>query len=158
MGQPTKLTAKLQEELCKQLETCAFRGDAAALVGIGLSTLRLWLSKGANDIAKGKTRTKYAQLNEAVRLAEAKAKLNLLCTIQGIGLEAKRFEAFVKILEWRWPDQFSEHKKITVQIDKEREKLLDVAKKTLPDEWYWKLLAALDEELGAAQAGGEAEV
>lgn len=69
MGRPTKLTPELQNQLCRHLEAGHFLGAAAALCGVGDSTVRRWMAQGEEDDAPAEFRA----FREAVTRARARA-------------------------------------------------------------------------------------
>jgi hypothetical protein len=70
MGRPTKLTVALHKTICDHLREGAFRGAAAAAVGIDEGTLSRWYHRGARE-----ERGKYRELYMAMLKAEAEFQI-----------------------------------------------------------------------------------
>lgn len=76
-GRPSKLTPEVEEKLISALSVGAFRADAAAFAGIGVSTLYSWLERGEADQEQG-VASPFRALVAAVEAAEAKSDVDLL--------------------------------------------------------------------------------
>jgi hypothetical protein len=85
MGRPSKLTAKLQEQIVMTLRMGNYIETAAAFAGINKVTLYAWLKRGRKEIdrvgdgERGKRVTKneqiYVDFTNAVEVAMAEAEL-----------------------------------------------------------------------------------
>lgn len=94
-GRPTKLNAKLQEQIVLMLKMGNYTETAAAFAGINKDTLYQWLKRGRKEISRvgegehgrkvSKTEKIYVDFTDAVEkaMAEAEARDNLIIYTAG---------------------------------------------------------------------------
>ena len=173
-GPETTLTEEIVELVCSHLRNHSFRETAIACAGVSKFTVRNWIRQGVRDQNAG-VDSLFAQFVARMDEAEREAEAELIDGIQKRGLEpflksssdkigdtyeAPDWKALAWIAERRGAKRWGIKKQLTVAIDKDREKLLSVAEKTLAPDVFDKLLEALiaDEDSGddgTGEAGSE---
>ncbi len=133
-GADTKLTPEVQEKICLQLRLGNFRETAAASAGVSSRTLRNWLKAAA----EGKDPV-YVKFARELELAEAAGETRDVAKMAKAGGEDWRSIAWR--LERRYPKRWGQQLNIT--ITEELDKLLRIAERTLDDDSFGKLLAAI---------------
>src|SRR6185437_6725254 len=106
IGRPTKLTPKLQIEICTSLATGAYVETAAALHGINKQTLYDWLKRG------NKGEEPYVGFLDAVKRAEAASEQAALMKIVEAGEDPKNWTAHAWRLERKHPDRWGRRDKV----------------------------------------------
>lgn len=81
IGRPTKLTPDKIATIVEAVTAGAFRDQAAAVIGIGRTTLYDYLARGQTDLDNGVTSI-YAELQDALTRAEAQAELTAIQIIR----------------------------------------------------------------------------
>lgn len=177
VGRPaTKPTQAQIDTICDCLRKGNFRETAIAFAGVSPAIVRNWIRSGVKDLEAGED-TLEASLVTGMRKAEAEAEVNSVNAIgergfnpfvtsrssrsddKGNNSESETvappdWKALAWILERRGSKNWGFKKSLDVTINRDRAKLLDVAEKTLDDEQFNKLLAAI---AAAEDAGGDGE-
>jgi hypothetical protein len=168
----TTLSEDIIVKVCSHLRKHGFRETAIAMAGVSKFTVRNWIRYGARDVREGKESI-FADFVNRMDAAEIEAESELIGGIQKAGLEpflrssgdsgdsfqAPDWKALAWIAERRGAKRWGIKKHLTVAIDKDREKLLHAAERTLDPDAYSKLLEALiaDEESSNDGAGETSE-
>lgn len=98
-GRPTKLTPKLQREICKHLASGCYAVTACAVCGIGETTFYNWLERGA------KGEEPYAEFVASVKEAEHLAEVRAVALVQKAMVDD--WKAAMTWLERKFPDRWS---------------------------------------------------
>jgi hypothetical protein len=177
----TTLSEDIIVKVCSHLRKHGFRETAIAMAGVSKFTVRNWIRHGARDVREGKESI-FAdfvnRMDEAEQIAEseliegiAERGLNAFVrsktsrtddngnSLSSESLEPPDWKALAWIAERRGAKRWGIKKHLTVAIDKDREKLLHAAERTLDPDAYSKLLEALiaDEESSNDGAGETSE-
>jgi transposase len=115
VGRPTKLTPKLQAEICTSLGTGAYVETAAALHGVSKVTLYEWFKRGNSG------EEPYVGFLNAVKRAEAASEQAALMKIVEAGEDPKNWTAHAWRLERKHPDRWGRREKVDLTIDGEVE-------------------------------------
>ena len=93
MARPSKFTPEVTETIIKALQIGATYKDAAEAAGVDYDTYNEWIKAG-----KAAKSGRFYEFSEAVRKAEAQARLNYLSTIAQAAAKGdwKAAEAFLK--------------------------------------------------------------
>ena len=93
MARPSKFTSEVTETIIKALQIGATYKDAAEAAGVDYDTYNEWIKAG-----KAAKSGRFYEFSEAVRKAEAQARLNYLSTIAQAAAKGdwKAAEAFLK--------------------------------------------------------------
>ena len=93
MARPSKFTPEVTETIIKALQIGATYKDAAEAAGVDYDTYNEWIKAG-----KAAKSGRFSEFSEAVRKAEAQARLNYLSTIAQAAAKGdwKAAEAFLK--------------------------------------------------------------
>ena len=93
MARPSKFTPEITETIIKALQIGATYKDAAEAAGVDYDTYNEWIKAG-----KAAKSGRFYEFSEAVRKAEAQARLNYLSTIAQAAAKGdwKAAEAFLK--------------------------------------------------------------
>jgi hypothetical protein len=169
----TTLTEDIIAKVCDHLRKHGFRETAIAIAGVSKVTVRNWIRQGARDVREGRESI-FADFVNRMDQAEIEAESELIGGIQKAGLEPflkssgesgdtfkePDWKALAWIAERRGAKRWGIKKHLTVAIDKDRERLLATAEKTLAPDAYAKLLEAIiaDEESsddGTGEAGDD---
>ena len=121
-GRPTKLTPKLQEEICKAIRAGNYIETAAAFAGISKSTLYEWLKRGAREkerLAKNprakikKSEAPFVEFSDAVEKALAASEVR---DVMLIGKAAEtQWQAAAWRLERRFPERWGRREKLALE-------------------------------------------
>jgi hypothetical protein len=167
---PIELTEDIIAKVCAHLRNHGFRETAIAMAGVSKFTVRNWIRQGARDVREGRESI-FADFCNRMDKAEIEAEAELIGGIQSRGLEAfvrssfdgekghsetlepPDWKALAWIAERRGAKRWGIKKHLTVAIDKDREKLLALAEKTLDSDAFDKLLAAIASSEDAESAG-----
>jgi transposase-like protein len=153
-GRPTKLTASTKTKLLRLIREGHYIEDAAQVCGIDDSTFRKWMIRGRNE-----QNGVHREFFTAVTRARADAKVSLLRKVlsgDDRGVSFGPAKAALEVLSRAYPKQFSQ--RVSVEIERELDVMLDTAQRVLPDEWFLKLLDALEEKGdGEEEETGEGE-
>lgn len=135
MGQPTKLTPALQEQLVNVLRTGVFIDAACHYVGIAPSTYYGWMDRGR------KGDEPYVEFLEAVEKARASATVRAITLVQKAAEDS--WQAAAWYLERSHPDQYGRRTNIAgpnggpVQVetdeDERTERLRAIVEQALED-------------------------
>ena len=174
-GPETTLTEDIIVKVCSHLRKHGFRETAIAMAGVSKFTVRNWIRQGARDVREGRESI-FADFCNRMDAAEIEAESELIDGIQKRGLEpflkssgekgdsfeSPDWKALAWIAERRGAKRWGIKKHLTVAIDKDREKLLALAEKTLDTDAFDKLLAAIassedDESASTGDACEETE-
>ena len=92
MARPSKFTPEVTETIIKALQIGATYKDAAEAAGVDYMTFRTWIERGQAG------KKPFNEFSEAVRKAEAQARLNYLTTIAQAASKGdwKAAEAYLK--------------------------------------------------------------
>jgi hypothetical protein len=114
-GQPTLLTPETKDRIVSVVKSGAYLDDAAAYVGVGRSTVFLWLTEGrkaTDKRANGQELTEHEQrcadFLDAVETARAEAGLRNLALIQTAAQEGA-WQAAAWYLERTNPRKWGRH-------------------------------------------------
>lgn len=105
MGRPSKLTPKVQADVCSALKAGATLRMAAQFAGIDVSTLHRWMAS---------TRSPYREFREAVKAAEAHGDVGSLAVIQNAARNGT-WQAAAWLLERRHPAEYGRRQVVAVQ-------------------------------------------
>ena len=105
-GRRTKLTPEVTDRLVQALALGNYRQDAADFAGIDVATLRRWMARG-----RAASEGLYAELYEAVRAAEARAKITATGCITKAARDGE-WRAAAWWLQRKFPHQFSEQSQL----------------------------------------------
>ncbi|MFO7948118.1 MAG: hypothetical protein R6V19_15035 [Armatimonadota bacterium] len=105
-GRKTKLTAKLQDEICGHLASGCYAVTACELAGISESTFYNWLERGRDG------EDPFLEFLESVKKAEAQAEVKALTIIQNA--MADDWKAAMTWLERKFPDRWARRKPLDV--------------------------------------------
>jgi hypothetical protein len=78
LGRPTKLTPAIQETIASIIRSGNYLSTAAATVGIGNSTIGIWMQRGDSDPEEHPDWEIYRQFRDAVEGARAEAERRFL--------------------------------------------------------------------------------
>ncbi len=109
-GRPTKMTADRVARLQEALRGGHTRVTAAALAGIGTSTLYAWMAAANRPDAA----PEFVEFLDAIKTAEVEAEDALLAIIRDAA--AKQWQAAAWILERRHPDNWGRRFKADVSV------------------------------------------
>jgi hypothetical protein len=115
VGRPTKLTPKLQAEICTSLATGAYVETAAAVHGVSKMTLYDWLKRGNNG------EKPYVGFLDAIKSAEAASEQLALSRIDTAAEDPKNWTAAAWRLERKHPDRWGRREKVDLSIEGEVE-------------------------------------
>lgn len=104
MGRPTKRTPETVAALLGGLRKGYPKVTAAAVAGIGYSTLNTW--ENSNE-----------EFREAVKSAELEGKARLLDKVR----ESDTWQSAAWMLERRWPEEFAQRSKVDMTVDLQSE-------------------------------------
>jgi len=113
-GRKTKLTKKLQKEVCGYIENGSSFKDACLLVNIDYSTFFTWRKDGNADIKNGES-TPKAEFSKAVKKAEATFKIYHVQKITQASQQTNHWQASAWLLERKYPDEYG--RKYQAKID-----------------------------------------
>ncbi len=117
-GQPTKLTKKTINKICKYIALGMNYKSSAILSGIGYSTFHVWQARGREEEEAGKE-TEYTKFIDALEKAKIKGELVLVARMQGFSKEGSE-RATMAILVNRYGDRWKHpNAKIDVSLDKD---------------------------------------
>ena len=111
MSRPTKLTPKLQAEICGYIENGNTFTRAFCLAGIGEKTFYQWKAQGETDIENGKD-TIHSQFAQAIKKAEEKFKAWNIQQIMNAGKQSNHWQACAWLLERKYPDEFGRKERV----------------------------------------------
>lgn len=135
-GQPTRLTPLLQKKICEVVELCNSLEDAAAVVGVGRTTVFMWQQKGREE-ATGI----YRDFLNAIETAKARRRANI--NTRMLEHAKKRYEALAWLAERTDPKHFG--LRIKVQVNEELERMLDRLAANLTPQEYERALQAISQ-------------
>ena len=143
-GRPCKLTPALQEKIVELLELGIPPQKVCDRVNIAYSTYREWVQRGNGENPKDRPNNEQfadfsAEVNEAIAIGE----INLLQSINNSSKNDWRAAAW--ILERRFPDRWSNNRRVKEQADKKVEQLLNNLFWLMPSDSYADLLKALSQ-------------
>lgn len=114
MGRPTKLDDLVAKRICNALAGGNAQATAARAAGVGVSTLKEWLSRGR------KGEEPYADFLDQVKRAEAAGEVELVATIRAGA--TKTWQCAAWLLERRFPRRWARRdppeKKAPEDLDK----------------------------------------
>tara|TARA_Y100000310_G_C20546718_1_gene745948 strand:+ start:196 stop:630 length:435 start_codon:yes stop_codon:yes gene_type:complete len=110
MGRPSKLTPEVADAVVEALEMGASQSEAAASVGVGLSTLEEWLSRGRGRNSRRSSRGVYATFAGRCERALPSGTVKLLKCVTAAG--GKDWKAAAHLLACREPDRFSPKRRL----------------------------------------------
>lgn len=105
-GRPSKLTARLQQQLCKAIAAGNYYEAACASVGISHQTMLVWMGKG--EAAKA---GQFFEFREAVLKAVADAEVRVVAQWQKHMPE--NWQACRDFLARRFPSRWGEKQQVT---------------------------------------------
>ena len=143
-GRPCKLTPALQGKIVELLELGIPPQKVCDRVNIAYSTYREWVKRGNGENPKNRSGNKqFADFSAQVNRATAIAEMNLLQSINNATVNDWRAAAW--ILERRFPENWSNNRRIKEQADKKVEQLLNNLFWLMPSDSYADLLKALSQ-------------
>jgi hypothetical protein len=154
-GSP-KLTDELTTKIAARLKAGNFRETACASVGVSSRSLRKWLRQAVEDKAAGKT-TRFTTLADALDEAEGDAEHIAVQMARKAGKEDWRFWCWW--LEHKCNKRWGYKAEVRVTLERDRERMLELAERTLHPEQYERLLVELtaDEAMNAGYSDESAE-
>jgi hypothetical protein len=152
-GRPSKLTEETAEKIVSLLAEGAYVETAAEAAGIGVSTLYLWLDRGANG------EEPYAAFLESVVRARAEAEIDLMRSVRrgdakGTGFGEAKAAAF--LLERTRPNKFAQ--RVNVKVEEAISKVLEGVRRICSPEDFARVVAwceRVDSEGGEGDPGRE---
>lgn len=156
--------------ICESLRRGNCRDTAFAGIGVGRWAARLWNIQGVKDIRHGLD-TIHARFVTEMASAEKQAEEELVGALRkralepfvksesdhGVTYEAPSPQAAMFLLERRGPKNWGIKKTVRLEIEKDRQELLDVAEGILPEEWYVALIEALASKESEPDGSGTAD-
>ena len=143
-GRPCKLTPALQEKIVELLELGIPPQKVCDRVNIAYSTYREWVQRGNGEDPKDRPgNEQFADFSAQVNKAIAVGEINLLQSINNATKNDWRAAAWV--LERRFPEHWSNNRRIKEQADKKVEQLLSNLFWLMPSDSYADLLKALSQ-------------
>lgn len=115
VGRPTKLTPKLQQEICASLLSGAYIETASALHGVTKQTLYEWFKRGNQGEAP------YDGFIDAVKRVEAQSETIAINRINTAAEDPKNWTAAAWRLERKHPERWGRRDKVDLTIDGEVE-------------------------------------
>lgn len=148
-GRPTKLTPEVTEAIVDSIKEGAYLETATEAAGIGLSTMYLWLDRGADG------EEPYAAFLEAVTRARAEAEIDLLRAVRkgdakGTGFGEAKAAAF--LLERTRPNRYAQ--RVNVKVEEAVTKVLEGVRRICSPEDFARVLAWCER---SDSEGGEAD-
>jgi hypothetical protein len=123
MARPPKLDDKLTEKVCTYIKAGSFLETACPAAGINSRTLRLWMAEAARNRSEGRA-TRYTKFADAVERALAEAEVRDAAEITKAGKGDWR--ALAWIMERKYRARWGFKQEITVKMQQEVERILDV--------------------------------
>jgi len=124
-GQPTKLTAEVQDKIIEAIKMGNYQETAAAYAGISQSTFYLWMERGRDE-----PDSIYSEFMEAVEKAKAQSEVRGVSLIEKAATDGSCQAAAWK-LERKFPQKWgrvtrteitgAEGKPISVEVDAKTE-------------------------------------
>ncbi len=147
MGKPTTLTAEVQQAIVAEVLAGCSLATAAALNGIGSTTIETWSKKGREGKAP------YAGFWAAINAARAQAKADAIKAVRAgtMGNMQPDWKAEAWFLERTFPAEYGPQQAVNVKVEKELDRVLEDLEKKLAPDVYNLVLSAI-----AGEAGGEA--
>lgn len=105
IGQPTRLTARVQETICKYIRAGNYLVTAAAQAGVSYAAVNQWIQRGKGTSDRPTTQL-YVDFVRAVDLAKAEAEIQLVVLLrrEAIGRPAQYNEKGELTMPAREPD------------------------------------------------------
>ncbi|HEY9772126.1 MAG TPA: hypothetical protein V6C71_27080 [Coleofasciculaceae cyanobacterium] len=143
MGRQTKLTETVKQTIIDNIEQGLNYESACLGANVSYSTFREWMRRGTDTDSNRQSNELYAEFAEDVNRAVATSEINL---IRSINQAAKTdWKAAAWILERRFPQHWSNSRKIKQEADKKVQQLLSNLFWLLPTDSYQELLKALSQ-------------
>jgi hypothetical protein len=124
-GQPTKLTAEVQDKIIEAIKMGNYQETAAAYAGIAQSTFYHWMERGRNE-----PDSIYSEFMEAVEKAKAQSEVRDVTLIEKAATDGS-WQAAAWKLERKFPQKWgrvtrteitgAEGKPISVEVDAKTE-------------------------------------
>jgi hypothetical protein len=130
-GRPTKLTPKVQEEVCSAIRAGNTFEAAASYGGISPASFYSYMDKGRQSYEKGRRRTKFTEFLEEVTRAKSVAEVALVANINKAGEKDWRAHAF--LLERRNPSDWGRHDRLSANVTESGTVKKMILIKRLPD-------------------------
>ena len=115
-GRPTKLTKKLQEDICGYIENGASFKDACLLANIDITTFCNWRKQGKIDEGNNKDSI-YSNFSKATKKAEATFKIYHVQQITKASREQGHWQASAWLLERKYPDEYGKYDRLKITGD-----------------------------------------
>lgn len=112
MPRPSKLTPEVHQKIVDAIRNGNTRRIAAAVGGVGETTVYTWLEMGAKPGA----RKQYREFREAVYLAEASAVQTAVAAIRLAGVKGT-WQAYAWWLERLHPGEFGRKDRVKLEVD-----------------------------------------
>ena len=143
MGRHTKLTETVKQTIIDNIEHGLNYESACLGANVSYSTFREWMRRGTDSDGNRQSNELYAAFAEDVNRAVVQSEINL---IKSINEAAKTdWKAAAWILERRFPQHWSNSRKIKLEADKKVQQLLSNLFWLLPSDSYNQLLKAVSE-------------
>jgi transposase len=146
VGRPTKLTDELRDEIVALVEVGNFPETAAEACGVDRSTFYRWKNRGDDG------EEPYRDFCDAIARARAKAKVDLLATVQTHASLPKGGAHAQWLLEKLDRDRFGPQ--VRVMVANELERYIDVAERVLKRDEFARLLEAWSDVDAGEEAVG----
>ena len=137
---PSKLTPWLIETFARTIAIGNYPVVACQVVGIHVSTYRLWMRRGEDDNTLGRHsphRDFYLRVSQANAAAEDHA------VVKWRGHMGTNYKAARDFLARRYPSRWGPTYKITIEVEKELSRLMEKLAEKLPSELYQQVIVAL---------------
>lgn len=124
LARPTKLTKKIQEDICRAVRAGNYIETAAAHVGINKTTLYDWMKRGAREkerIAKNprarvkKSEEPYVEFSNAIEKALADAEVRDVAIIANAAKE--NWTAAAWRLERKFPERWGRKERVQADVN-----------------------------------------
>lgn len=150
VGRPSKLDPATQGKLVQLIQGGMFAQDAAAAVGVGVSTFYAWLEKGRKQ-----KRGEYREFREAIDRAQALRRSRLMSKVVKAAGETRHWQAAAWVLQHTDAAMFAPQLRVHVEAE------LTGALQRLAREFanephtYERILAAIAGGHGVSGAAGD---
>ena len=142
IGRPSKLTTETKGKLVNALSAGAHIEIACVYAGITRTTYYEWAAIARNGTPENPAPKEYLELAETIEQATVQGEITTLASIKKASADDWRAGAW--LLERRHPDRWANSHRIQVEVEKNIEKVLDVAESVLPSDLYYSLLEAIN--------------
>ena len=150
MSRPTDLTEAVQETILREIREGNYVETACLVAGVTYQSYYNWMKWGREG------KEPYAQFFESCARARAEEESSLVKVARagdGKGESYGPSKAALTFLERTRPRKFSP--RLNISLDKELDKIMGIAEKTLEPDQYAKLVEAICAAAGSSEEAGE---